>query len=67
MTPKLEMRQGQKLGQTLSLTPQLLQAIKLLQMSQAELSAFIETEVEKNPMLEREEGSNEEDGTFIKR
>ncbi len=52
-TQKLELRQGQQL----SLTPQLLQAIKLLQMSQLELSAFIETEIEKNPMLDREDAA----------
>jgi RNA polymerase sigma-54 factor len=59
-SPKLELRQGQRLSQNLSLTPQLLQAIKLLQMSQAELAAFIEAEIEKNPMLECEEASREE-------
>ncbi len=37
------------------LTPQLLQAIKLLQMPNAELAAFIETELERNPLLERAE------------
>ena len=35
------------------LTPQLLQAIKLLQMPNAELAAFIEAELERNPLLER--------------
>jgi len=37
------------------LTPQLLQAIKLLQMPSGELSTFIETELERNPLLERAE------------
>ena len=37
------------------LTPQLLQAIKLLQMPNAELAAFIEGELERNPLLERAE------------
>ena len=37
------------------LTPQLLQAIKLLQMPNAELTAFIESELERNPLLERAE------------
>ena len=42
------------------LTPQLLQAIKLLQMPNAELAAFVEEELERNPMLERaEESANE--------
>ena len=35
------------------LTPQLLQAIKLLQMPNVELTAFIENELERNPLLER--------------
>ena len=35
------------------LTPQLLQAIKLLQMPNAELAAFVEEELERNPLLER--------------
>ena len=39
------------------LTPQLLQAIKLLQMPNAELTAFVEEELERNPMLERAEDS----------
>jgi RNA polymerase sigma-54 factor len=46
---RLAMRQGQ----AMVLTPQLLQAIKLLQMPNAELSAFIEAELERNPLLER--------------
>ena len=37
------------------LTPQLLQAIKLLQMPNGELSAFIENELTSNPLLERAE------------
>ena len=37
------------------LTPQLLQAIKLLQMPNVELSAFIEAELAGNPLLERAE------------
>jgi RNA polymerase sigma-54 factor len=48
---RLAMRQGQ----SMVLTPQLLQAIKLLQMPNAELSAFIEAELERNPLLERVE------------
>jgi RNA polymerase sigma-54 factor len=46
---RLELRQSQ----SLVMTPQLLQAIKLLQLSSIELSDFIETELEKNPLLER--------------
>jgi RNA polymerase sigma-54 factor len=51
ISPKLEMRQGQQLV----LTPQLQQAIKLLQLSNMELSAFVEAELERNPLLERDE------------
>src|SRR5215813_8499880 len=38
--------------QTLAMTPQLQQAIKLLQFSHLELAAFIEQELEKNPLLQ---------------
>ncbi len=48
---KLVMRQGQ----SLVMTPQLLQAIKLLQLSNLELASFIEEELERNPLLERAE------------
>jgi RNA polymerase sigma-54 factor len=51
LSAKLTMRQGQ----TMVLTPQLLQAIKLLQMPNIELSAFIENELASNPLLERAE------------
>jgi RNA polymerase sigma-54 factor len=51
LSAKLTMRQGQ----TMVLTPQLLQAIKLLQMPNIELSAFIEAELQSNPLLERAE------------
>ncbi len=51
LSAKLTMR----LGQTMVLTPQLLQAIKLLQMPNVELSAFIEAELASNPLLERAE------------
>jgi RNA polymerase sigma-54 factor len=51
LSAKLVMRQGQ----AMVLTPQLLQAIKLLQMPNAELSAFIENELASNPLLERAE------------
>jgi RNA polymerase sigma-54 factor len=55
MTPKLELRQGQGLA----MTPQLQQAIKLLQMSNFELQSFVETELERNPLLERAELEDE--------
>src|SRR5690348_11622324 len=60
LTQRLELRQGQ----TLVMTPQLQQAIKLLTLSNLELAEFVEAEVEKNPLLERDEreqhGSSEE-------
>ena len=48
---RLEIRQGQGLV----ITPQLQQAIKLLQLSNLELEGYIEGELEKNPLLAREE------------
>ncbi|EED36385.1 RNA polymerase sigma-54 factor [Luminiphilus syltensis NOR5-1B] len=44
-----------KLGQSLTLTPQLQQAIKLLQLSTLDLQQAIEETLESNPLLEREE------------
>lgn len=55
LTTKLLMRQTQ----SLVMTPQLLQAIKLLQFSNIELTAFIEQELERNPLLERAEDAVE--------
>lgn len=46
---RLELRQGQ----SLVMTPQLLQAIKLLQFSSLELMNYVEAELERNPLLER--------------
>ncbi|MGL4240409.1 MAG: RNA polymerase factor sigma-54, partial [Beijerinckiaceae bacterium] len=47
--PRLEFRQSQ----SLVMTPQLLQAIKLLQLSTVELANYVEGELERNPLLER--------------
>ncbi|HMK90637.1 MAG TPA: RNA polymerase factor sigma-54 [Methylocystis sp.] len=47
---RLVMRQGQ----ALVMTPQLLQAIKLLQFSSLELGSFLQEELERNPILEAE-------------
>ena len=55
LSARLEIRQGQGLV----ITPQLQQAIKLLQMSNLELEAFVETELERNPLLQRDEAENE--------
>jgi len=50
----LEVKLGQdlRLRQQLVMTPQLQQAIKMLQLSNLELSAFVEAEIEQNPLLE---------------
>ncbi|HJS85762.1 MAG TPA: RNA polymerase factor sigma-54 [Acetobacteraceae bacterium] len=49
--PRLDLRQSQ----SLVMTPQLRQAIKLLQYSNLEISAFVDQELERNPLLERDE------------
>ena len=51
--PKLELRQGQQLV----MTPQLQQAIRLLQLSNVELTSFVEGELERNPLLEHDEAA----------
>jgi len=48
----LEIRQVQKLAQQLVMTPQLQQAIKLLQLSRVELEELISKELQENPALE---------------
>ena len=47
LAPRLDLRQTQ----SLVMTPQLQQAIKLLQLSNLDLSAFVEEELERNPLL----------------
>lgn len=59
LTAKLELKQGQQLV----MTPQLQQAIKLLQMSNLELAQFVEAELERNPLLQREETNEASDLT----
>ncbi len=62
LSTKLMMRQGQ----SLVMTPQLMQAIKLLQFSNLELASFVQDELERNPLLERaDEARSDEivDGT----
>jgi RNA polymerase sigma-54 factor len=48
---RLELRQSQ----ALVMTPQLQQAIKMLQLSNLELNNFVDTEIQQNPLLERRE------------
>jgi RNA polymerase sigma-54 factor len=54
LSQRLEFRQSQ----ALVMTPQLMQAIKLLQLSSLDLAAYVEGELERNPLLER--GDDEE-------
>lgn len=42
-----------KLGQSLVMTPQLQQAIKMLQMTNQELTDYVLSEIEQNPLLDR--------------
>jgi len=48
-----------KLGQSLTMTPQLQQAIRLLQLSTLDLQQEIHSALESNPMLELDEGLND--------
>ncbi|MEH6404401.1 MAG: RNA polymerase factor sigma-54 [Sneathiella sp.] len=57
LTPRLDLRQSQQLV----MTPQLQQAIKLLQLSNLDLNSFVEQELEKNPLLERGEPDSSPD------
>src|ERR1700742_4513067 len=49
LSQRLQMRQSQ----ALVMTPQLMQAIKLLQLSNLDLATYVEGELERNPLLER--------------
>lgn len=52
LSQRLDLRQSQ----SLVMTPQLQQAIKLLQYSNMELTEYVEGELQKNPLLERDDG-----------
>jgi RNA polymerase sigma-54 factor len=54
---RMDLRQTQ----TLVMTPQLQQAIKLLELSSQELSAYVERELEQNPLLERDDPASDGD------
>ncbi|HAJ28384.1 MAG TPA: RNA polymerase sigma-54 factor [Syntrophus sp. (in: bacteria)] len=54
-----ELKQSLKLSQQLIMTPQLQQAIKLLQLSRLEMVDMINQEMEENPLLEEISGSEE--------
>ena len=55
ISQKLDFRQSQHL----TMTPQLQQAIKLLQLNNVELAEYVEEELEKNPLLEKDEGGSD--------
>ena len=54
ISQKLDLRQSQNLV----MTPQLQQAIKLLQMNNVELNEFVEEELAQNPLLEKDESED---------
>ncbi|MBY0520944.1 MAG: RNA polymerase sigma-54 factor, partial [Sphingomonas sp.] len=56
LAPRLDLRQSQ----SLVMTPQLQQAIRLLALSNLEIETFIAEEIERNPLLE---SAPEDDGT----
>jgi RNA polymerase sigma-54 factor len=53
--PRLDLRQSQ----TLVMTPQLRQAIQLLQYSNVEVATFVEQELERNPLVERDDAADQ--------
>ncbi len=59
LSQRLEFRQTQGLV----MTPQLMQAIKLLQLSSLDLAAYVDAELEKNPLLERASDDSEAPAT----
>ena len=56
----LELKQHLKMTQQLVMTPQLQQAIKLLQLSRMELVDLVRTEMTENPLLEGADEPDEE-------
>ena len=54
----LELRQQLKLAQKLVMTPQLRQAIKLLQLNRLDLTQALQAEIEENPALEIDNGAD---------
>lgn len=54
LSPRLELRQAQ----SLTLTPQLMQSIRLLQLSQLEINSFVDAELLRNPLLESDESGD---------
>lgn len=59
LAPRLDLRQSQ----SLVMTPQLQQAIRLLALSNLEIEGFLAEEIEKNPLLES--GGSDDDGPAL--
>jgi RNA polymerase sigma-54 factor len=55
LAAKLQLRQTQ----SLIMTPQLMQSIRLLQLTHVELERFVDDEIERNPLLERADPADE--------
>ena len=62
LSAKLQLRQSQ----SLVMTPQLMQSIRLLQFTHTELERFIDDEIERNPLLERIEAPEDAPDQFPK-
>lgn len=62
LSPRLEVRQSQNL----TLTPQLMQSIRLLQLSHLELSAFVDAELLRNPLLDRSDSDADKDAPMAR-
>lgn len=60
MTQKLTQTLNLRQQQSLVMTPQMQQAVKLLQMSNLELQDFLEEEMVQNPLLEKDETTDQE-------
>ena len=58
LAAKLQLRQSQ----SLVMTPQLMQSIRLLQLTHIELEHFVDEEIERNPLLERADTAGNRDG-----
>ena len=63
----LDLKQSLKLGQQLLMTPQLQQAIKMLQLSRIELEQFVNAQLAENPVLEEGVVESAEEITQVER
>jgi RNA polymerase sigma-54 factor len=62
-----ELKQSLKLTQQLLMTPQLQQAIKLLQLSRLELEQFVSQQLSENPCLEEGQSESPEEAAQVER